>query len=72
MTSLERGIKKVIEENCKKGMYRESFSPEFQKIIKSHSAEIALLVLEDEEFIESLNDSIEEAIRVMINRQELE
>lgn len=68
MTTLQRGIKKVVEENCKKGLYSESFSPEFQKEIKQRAEEVAILVTEDEEFVNHLNSAIEEAIRVMIIR----
>jgi hypothetical protein len=68
LTPLQRGIKKVIEENCKKGLYAETFSPEFQKEIKLKSEEVAILVTEDEEFVQSLDSSIEEAIRFMILR----
>lgn len=68
MTPLQRGIKKAIEENCKKGMYEDIFSPDFQKEIKEKSEDISKLVTEDEEFMETLNNVIEESIRVMILR----
>jgi N-dimethylarginine dimethylaminohydrolase len=68
MTPLQRGIKKVVEENCKKGLYGEAFSPEFQKEIKQRAEEVAVLVTEDEDFANCLNSAIEEAIRVMILR----
>ncbi|PLS19552.1 hypothetical protein CVD28_03805 [Bacillus sp. M6-12] len=68
MTPLQRGIKKVVEENCKKGLYAETFSPEFQKEIKQRAEEVAVLVTEDEDFAQHLNSVIEEAIRVMVIR----
>lgn len=68
MTPLQKGIKRIIEENCKKGDYIESFSPEFQKEIKARAEEIAVLVTEDDEFMKSLDLAVEEAIRVMILR----
>jgi len=68
LTPLQKGIKKIIEENCKKGDYTESFSPEFQKEIKTRAEEIAVLVTEDEDFMKSLDSAVEEAIRVMILR----
>lgn len=68
MTPLQRGIKKVVEQNCKKGMYAETFSPEFQKEIKTRAEEVGILVTEDEDFLKCLDSAIEEAIRVMVLR----
>lgn len=68
MTTLQKGIKKVIEENCKEGAYAESFSVDFQEEIKLRADEVAVLVTEDDEFMKSLDSAVEEAIRIMILR----
>lgn len=68
LTPLQKGIKKTIEENCKKGLYTENFSSDFQKEIKKRANEVAVILTEDEEFLDGLNNWIEESIRVMVLR----
>jgi hypothetical protein len=70
VTLLQKAIKKIIEENCKKGVYAERFSPECQKEIKRWVEKIAILTAEDEEFLEALDFSIEESIRLLLLQRE--
>lgn len=66
--NFEGFIKRVIEDNCRKNTYATTFSPEFQKSIKTKASEIASIAVEDDSLLETLDLAIEDAIRIMILR----
>lgn len=70
MKILEKVIKKIVEDNCKKNMYLEKFSPEMQVEIKEKSDLIAKITMEDEDLVGIIQNAIEESIRVMILRKD--
>lgn len=64
-----RFIKQIIRNNCKENIYITNFSAEVQEEICKNSDKIAEIVLEDKQVLENLNESIEEAIRISILRE---
>lgn len=59
-------IKKLVEDNCKRNKYILTFSPDYQKVIRANSERIAEVTLGDENLFNTLDEFIEEAIRVFI------
>lgn len=67
--SLQKSIKKIIDENCEKKMFIDCFGESGESEIAENSTYIAQLTLEDEEFMSKLNEAIEESIRIMMLRK---
>lgn len=69
-STVERFIKQIIKDKCKSNEYTEKFGEDIQNEIKEKCDVIAKITLEDKDFMNYIEDSIEESIRIMILRKQ--
>lgn len=69
---LEKTIKRIIEENCKKNLYSKVFDKKIETEVEEHSDTIVMLTMQDEDLVRNIEEAIEESIRVFINKKPIE